>query len=573
MAEEDMNKTTFTSKWGTYCYTVMPFGLINAGATYQRTATKLLHDMMNYKEVEVYVDDIIVKSKERGGHLGALGKFFQRLRKYNMRLNPQKCAFGVTSGKLLAHIVSHRGIKVNPTKIKAIMEMPRPKTEKETRVIKGRAVADFLADNQIEETEVVDTWSFLDEDVVHVENDVWDLYFDGASNYMRYGVGIILISPTGEHVPVSNKLDFNVTNNAAEYEACLLGLRSALDLGVKKLLVHRDSSLVINKVGGSWRIKSQSLAPYQTKIEELEKYFEDIRYVHLPRVENQFADTLFKLAAINIPDHVDSMPICVKRRSSPAYVNAIDNAEEGETAPWYTTILKFKETGDYPPDLDTRGKRALRMLSAQFIRTDDGQLYKKTAQGILLRCIDKPTAEKVIEEVHDGECGPHMNAYMLVRKIIRLDYYWTTMETDCYNSDFENEAKGEQVVEEEEEVEPPPQLVRGLEKYDQRNSVIEDTETINVEITLEQQELKIGTTLDPVERQGFIDLLIEFKDVFAWSYKDMPGIHRKIAEHRIPIKPGFKPVKQKLRRMRLEWSLKVKEEIDKQLKAGFIKVS
>ncbi|XP_074277219.1 uncharacterized protein LOC141600863 [Silene latifolia] len=181
---------------------------------------------------------------------------------------------------------------------------------------------------------------------------------------MGYGVGILLISPTGEHVPVSIKLDFNVTNNGAEYEAYLLGLRSALDLGVKKLLVHGDSSLVINQVGGSWKIKSQSLAPYQTRIEELEKYFEDIRYVHLPREENQFVDALSKLAAlINILDHINSIPICVERRSSPAYVNVINDTEEGETEPWYTAILKFKETGEYPPDLDTRGKRALRMLS------------------------------------------------------------------------------------------------------------------------------------------------------------------------------------------------------------------
>ncbi|XP_074292989.1 uncharacterized protein LOC141619865 [Silene latifolia] len=233
------------------------------------------------------------------------------------------------------------------------------------KVIKGRVVADFLADNPIEQTEVIDTWSFPDENVVHIENDIWDLYFDGASNYMGYGVGILLISLTGEHVPVSIKLDFNVTNNAAEYEACLLGLRNALDLGVKKLLVHGDSSLVINQVGGSWKIKSQSLAPYQTRIEELEKYFEDIRYVHLPREENQFSDALSKLAAlINIPSHVNSMPICVERRSSPAYVNVINDTEEGETEPWYTSILKFKETGKYPPDLDTRGKRALRILSA-----------------------------------------------------------------------------------------------------------------------------------------------------------------------------------------------------------------
>ncbi|XP_074290898.1 uncharacterized protein LOC141617622 [Silene latifolia] len=164
---------------------------------------------------------------------------------------------------------------------------------------------------------------------------------------MGYGVGILLISPTGEHVPVSIKLDFNVTNNAAEYEAYLLGLRSALDLGVKKLLGPEDSSLVINQVGGSWKIKSQILAPYQTRIEEFEKYFEDIRYVHLPREENQFSDALSKLAdQINILEHIDSMPICLKRRSSPAYVNTIDDTEDGETEPWYTAILKFKETGE-----------------------------------------------------------------------------------------------------------------------------------------------------------------------------------------------------------------------------------
>ena len=116
MAEEDMEKTTFITPWGTYCYTVMPFGLKNAGATYQRAATALLHDMM-HKEVEVYVDDMIVKSKDRPGHQVALRKFFERLRKYNMRLNPSKCAFGVTSGKLLGYVISSRGIEVDPTKI------------------------------------------------------------------------------------------------------------------------------------------------------------------------------------------------------------------------------------------------------------------------------------------------------------------------------------------------------------------------------------------------------------------------------------------------------------------------
>ena len=108
----------------------MPFGLKNARATYQRAATALFHDMM-HKEVEVYVDDMMVKLKTREGHFEALDKFLARLEKYNLRLNPKKCAFGVTSGKLLGHIVSEWGIKVDPDKIKTIQEMPVPKTEKD----------------------------------------------------------------------------------------------------------------------------------------------------------------------------------------------------------------------------------------------------------------------------------------------------------------------------------------------------------------------------------------------------------------------------------------------------------
>ena len=121
-----MAKTTFVTPWDTYCYIVMPFGLINVGATYQRTTTTLLHDMM-HKEVEVYVDDRIVKSKDRSGHITNLRKFFTRIQKYKMRLNPAKCTFGVTFGKLLGYVVSKRGIEVDLSKIKAITEMKPPK--------------------------------------------------------------------------------------------------------------------------------------------------------------------------------------------------------------------------------------------------------------------------------------------------------------------------------------------------------------------------------------------------------------------------------------------------------------
>ena len=89
MALDDMEKTYFITKWGTYFYRVMPFGLKNTGATYQRAATTLFHDMM-HRDVEVYVDDMIMKSRGRSDHLAALERFFERIMQFRLRLNPNK---------------------------------------------------------------------------------------------------------------------------------------------------------------------------------------------------------------------------------------------------------------------------------------------------------------------------------------------------------------------------------------------------------------------------------------------------------------------------------------------------
>ena len=105
MAPEDMKKTSFITPWGTYCYKVMPFGLKNASVTYQWAATTLFHDLI-HKEVEVYVDGMIVMSKNCEGYIPALWKFFERIRFYKLWLNPKKGTFGVTSRKLLGFMVS-----------------------------------------------------------------------------------------------------------------------------------------------------------------------------------------------------------------------------------------------------------------------------------------------------------------------------------------------------------------------------------------------------------------------------------------------------------------------------------
>jgi len=112
MVPEDMEKTTFVTLWGTFYYKVMSFGLKNTVATYQWAMVALFHDMM-HREIEVYVDDMITKSKTEKEHLVNLRKLFERLRKYQLRLNPAKCTFGVKLGKLLGFIISQKRIEVD----------------------------------------------------------------------------------------------------------------------------------------------------------------------------------------------------------------------------------------------------------------------------------------------------------------------------------------------------------------------------------------------------------------------------------------------------------------------------
>ena len=514
MAPEDVEKTSFITEWGTYCYRVMPFGLKNAGATYQRAATTLFHDMM-HKDVEVYVDDMIVKSQGRADHLAALQRFFERIRQFRLRLNPKKCTFGVTSGKLLGHIVSECGIEVDPKKTKAILDMLALRTEKEIRgflgrlqyisrfiarltdickpifrllrknqptvwnddcqrafekikeyllsppvlvpptprrplllymsvsdialgcmlaqlddsgkeraiyylskrmmeyrckyltierlclalvwatrrlrhyvieysillvsrldplrylfdrpvltgrlmrwlvlltefdiqyvtqkSVKGSIVANHLASFPVTDDRSIDD-DFPDEQFISMTSIIgWKLYFDGASNQSGFGIGILLISPQGDHIPRSDRLVFydhhRLTNNIVEYEACITGLETALDLGIRQLEIHGDSNLVIQQTQGIWRTRDEKLNPYHAYLDLLVASFDELRYIPLPRAENQFVDELATLASVvEIPTEVTVRPLMIETRSAPAYCCLIRDIENRDELHWYHDI-------------------------------------------------------------------------------------------------------------------------------------------------------------------------------------------------------------------------------------------
>ncbi|TYJ99883.1 putative RNA-directed DNA polymerase [Cucumis melo var. makuwa] len=217
-------KTTFIILWETFYYKVMPFGLKNVGATYQRVMVTLFYDMI-HKEIEVYVDDMIAKSKADEDHTTTFQKLFDRLRKYQLKLNPSKYTFGATSGKLLRLIFSEEGIKVDPDKVRAIMEMSSPKTEKEIRgqhdlpgkkehviyhlskkftdyesrysmlertCVLGSALANHLAVQSVVDYEPMRV-DFPDENIFLVEKDgtdhgTWIMLFNGASYELGHGI-------------------------------------------------------------------------------------------------------------------------------------------------------------------------------------------------------------------------------------------------------------------------------------------------------------------------------------------------------------------------------------------------
>ena len=134
---EDQHKTAFICPWGTFAYRKLPFGLKNAGATFQRAMSYAFHDIKNV--VEPYLDDLPAHSARRDDHYEHLKAIFLRCRYYNIRLNPHKCIFCVETGRLLGFIVSKDGITIDPLKVQAILDLPSPSTLLQLQSLQGKA--------------------------------------------------------------------------------------------------------------------------------------------------------------------------------------------------------------------------------------------------------------------------------------------------------------------------------------------------------------------------------------------------------------------------------------------------
>ncbi|GJV82481.1 reverse transcriptase domain-containing protein [Tanacetum coccineum] len=270
MAKEDEEKITFITSQGIFCYTKMPFGLRNARATYQRLVDKSFHKQIG-RNLKVCVDDLVIKSRTKDEIVKDIEETFKTQREINMKLNPKKCTFGVEEWMFLGYKVNTKGLKVCPDKVDAVLSLPSPKCLKDVQKLNGKLASlnRVLRGPEINYTSMeklvlalvlsrpevagrLQKWSIdLGEYAIHyrpeedsldtlmeVEEELpepWILFTDRSSYTDGSEVGLMLTNPEGMEFTYALRFKFDATNNEAEYEALIAGMRIAEQMGVKNL--------------------------------------------------------------------------------------------------------------------------------------------------------------------------------------------------------------------------------------------------------------------------------------------------------------------------------------------------
>ncbi|VFQ64835.1 unnamed protein product, partial [Cuscuta campestris] len=312
--------------------------------------------------------------------------------------------------------------------IKWAMMLTQFKIEYKPRTaIKGQALADFLVELTGLEPEAGPS---------HTVEPWWDMAVDGASGPKGCGAGVVFTTPEGFKIYHALIFNFKLTNNEAEYEALGGGLRLARTLGIKRMKIRSDSSLVVGQVNGEMEVKEDRLARYSDLVRALLRELEEFRLTRIPRSENADADMLSKLTQA-CPEHVSKLAkieILDVPSTDRFEVAAIQPGQTSATGiigaddDWRYELMEYLETGQKPDDEERARKVVLRAPRFQVI---DGHLYKRAIGGPLLRCLTNPEAERVIAEVHEGVCAAHQMSRTLAQRIILLGYYWPTIVGDC----------------------------------------------------------------------------------------------------------------------------------------------
>jgi ribonuclease HI len=277
------------------------------------------------------------------------------------------------------------------------------------------------------------------------------------------GAGLLFISPLWEHMRYAVRLHFPASNNMAEYEALLCGLRISVEMGIKCLKFRGDSQLVIDQVMKNASCHDDKMEAYCNAVRALEDKFYGIELNHVPRRYNEEADELAKIASgrITVPPNVfardvtrssvnlEPTPLSQEEpsgspsdptgvepmdedHSNEAFVLSLlegygaDEAEAMDTEPvpraedWRDKYIAWMDRGELPPDR-SEARRITRMTKS--FALIDGELYKRVASGVLQRCVPIPQGRELLRDIHAGVCGHHVVPHTLVGNVFHQGFY------------------------------------------------------------------------------------------------------------------------------------------------------
>ncbi|GJV87667.1 reverse transcriptase domain-containing protein [Tanacetum coccineum] len=292
----------------------------------------------------------------------------------------------------------------------------RPRTS-----IKGQILADFIVERPDEESP--------DELMAEPEElpEPWTLFTDGSSCIDGSGAGLILTNPEGVEFTYAMRFRFEATNNEAEYEALIAGLRIAEQMGVKNLQANVDSRLVANQVNGSYVAKESGMVQYLEKVKTLASNFKEFSIKQVPRSENKKADALSKIASTSFA-HLSKQVLVEELKEKSIHEKEVLAIVEEEGQTWMTPICEYL-TKEILPE-DKKKARVVRRKASRYTMIN-GTLYKKSFLGPWLRCVGPLQANYVLREIHEGSCSMHSGPRSVVAKAIWTGYYWPTMHTDA----------------------------------------------------------------------------------------------------------------------------------------------
>jgi ribonuclease HI len=284
--------------------------------------------------------------------------------------------------------------------------------------IQSQALVDFIAD-----------WTLGAQDEERTkDNEAWTSFCDGSWATFGAGAAAILISPYKIRTCYAVRLEFNCTNNIAEYEALLLGLRKLKVLGIRREVLKSDSQVITGHIDKSSKARDLKLDKYLDTVRRMEASFEGFSVKNIPRGENEHADLLAKSVAQGLPLPLEVFFETIKAPSVKLMERAVLTISPVHGEDWRTKIVSFLQ-GNYPSDDEVYIKRMQARTRPYMII--EGELYKQGVCSPSLKCLSRAEGQELMKEIHAGVCEAHIGSRPLLGKVFRQRFYWSKAASDA----------------------------------------------------------------------------------------------------------------------------------------------